>query len=165
MQCKSTAPYARCLRVGIVWSGSASFKANHERRAPLGAFVTAFALPGVQLFSLQKGPSEAELKHLPYAPVIDLAPMLRDFADTAAAVAALDLVIMTDTAVAHLAGALGAPVWVLANFGAYWLWHEDRDDSPWYASLRLFRARIWDDWTGAFDTASAALMRLAAGCG
>lgn len=152
-----------CLRVGIVWSGSTTFGLNHERRVPLRAFVAAFARPGVQMFSLRKGLPAAELWEMPNAPVIDLAPMLLDFADTAAAVVALDLVIMTDSAVAHLAGAMGTPVWVLANFGAYWLWHADRDDSPWYDSLRLFRARTWNDWAGVFAAASVALGGLVAG--
>jgi hypothetical protein len=117
----------------------------------------------VRLFSLQKGPPAAELGQVPDAPVTDLAPMLRDFADTAPAVAALDLVIMADSGVAHLAGALGTPVWVLVNFGAYWLWHEGRDDSPWYDSLRLFRAGAWGEWAGLFDTASVASTAAARG--
>jgi Tfp pilus assembly protein PilF len=147
------------LRVGIVWSGSTTFGANHDRAVPLQMFLQWFALPGVQLYSLQKGPPEAELKDLPNgAPIIDLSPLLGDFADTAAAISELDLVLMTDSAVAHLAGALGKPVWVLLSFVPHWLWLLERSDTPWYRSMRLFRQRAWDDWTGVFDQAAAALI-------
>ncbi len=148
------------LKVGIVWSGSTTFGANHDRAVSLKLFLQWFALPGVQLYSLQKGPPEGELKDLPAgAPIIDLAPLLGDFADTAAAAAQLDLVLMTDSAVAHLTGALGKPVWVLLNFVPHWLWLLERADSPWYPSLRLFRQRAWGDWTGVFDQAAAELLR------
>jgi ADP-heptose:LPS heptosyltransferase len=102
------------------------------------------------------------LKSLPRGgPIIDLDPHLKDFADTAAAVAQLDLVIMTDSAVAHLGGALGKPVWVLLGHNAHWLWLSDRADSPWYPSLRLFRPRAEGDWNYVFDAAGAELMTLA----
>jgi ADP-heptose:LPS heptosyltransferase len=128
----------------------------------LAGFLQAFALPGVQLYSLQKGPPARELAALPGgAPVVDLAAHLDDFADTAAALAALDLVIMTDSAVAHLAGALGKPVWVLLGHGAHWLWLSGRADSPWYPSLRLFRPRAEGDWSFVFDAAAAELMMMA----
>jgi hypothetical protein len=116
------------LKVGIVWSGSVTFGKNHRRAQRLLSFFQACALPGVQLYSLQKGPPVSELTSLPRGgPIIDLDPYLADFADTAAAVAHLDLVIMTDSAVAHLAGALGKPVWVLLGHNAHWLWLLDRD--------------------------------------
>ena len=123
--------------------------------------MQAFALPGVRLYSLQKGPPAKELESSPQGgPVVDLAPHLDDFADTAAAVAQLDLVIMTDSAVAHLAGALGKPVWVLLGHNAHWLWLRDGSDSPWYPSLRLFRPRAEGDWNHVFDGAAAELMGL-----
>jgi hypothetical protein len=154
------------VKVGIVWSGSVTFKKNRERAQSLLRFFQAFALPGVQLFSLQKGPPESELRRLPQGvPIIDLSPHLTDFADTAAAIAHLDLVIMTDSAVAHLAGAMGKPVWLLLGYVAHWLWLLDRTDSPWYPSIRLFRPRAEGDWDYVFDTASAELMKLAAGPG
>lgn len=149
------------LRVGIIWSGSPTFKTNAERSAPLWRFVDSFATPGVALYSLQMGPQRQELAALPDAPVTDLAPHLRDFADTAAVVAALDLVIMTDSAVAHLCGALGRPAWVLLPFSPYWMWGEN-ETSPWYRSLRLFRQPARGDWTSVFDAAGAALMALLA---
>ena len=150
------------LKVGIVWSGSVTFKKNHERAQPLMRFLQAFLVPGVQLYSLQKGPRRKELTALPGGgPMIDLDPLLDDFADTAAAIAQLDLVIMTDSSVAHLAGALGKPVWVLLGHVAHWLWLEGRTDNPWYASMRLFRPRAEGDWTYVFDSAAVELMKIA----
>jgi Flp pilus assembly protein TadD len=152
----------RRLKVGIVWSGSVTFKKNHERAQPLMRFFQAFALPGVQLYGLQKGPREKELAALPRGgPIIDLAADLDDFADTAAAIAQLDLVIMTDSAVAHLAGAMGKPVWLLLGHVAHWLWLLERTDSPWHPSIRLFRPRAEGDWDYVFDSASVELMQLA----
>jgi tetratricopeptide (TPR) repeat protein len=149
------------LKVGIVWSGSVTFGKNHRRAQQLMRFFQAFALPGVQLYSLQKGPPTKELKSLPRGgPIIDLDPYLKDFSDTAAALAQLDLLIMTDSAVAHLGGALGKPVWVLLGHNAHWLWLLDRSDSPWYPSLRLFRPRAEGDWDFVFDTAAAELLAL-----
>ena len=149
------------LKVGIVWSGSVTFGKNQRRAQDLPQFVQAFALPGVQLYSLQKGAPARELDALPRGGcVIDLEPQLQDFADTAAAVSQLDLVIMTDSAVAHLTGGLGKPVWVLLGHNAHWLWLVDRSDSLWYPSIRLFRPRAEGDWDRVFDQASAELMTL-----
>jgi hypothetical protein len=144
------------------WSGSVTFKRNQERAQSLLRFFQGFALPGVQLFSLQKGPPEQELRSLPRGgPIIDLCPLIDDFADTAAAIAGLDLVIMTDSAVAHLAGAMGKPVWVLLGQVAHWLWLQQRTDSPWYPTMRLFRPRAEGGWDYVFDAASVELMALA----
>ena len=145
------------LKIGIVWSGSTAFSANGDRAVGLDRFLRAFSLPGIQLYSLQKGAPASELKSHPAARVIDLDPLIADFADTAAVLEQLDLVIMTDSAVAHLGGALGRPVWVLLNFVSYWLW-QSAPDCPWYPSLRLFRPQRWNDWDGVFDTAAAALL-------
>ena len=125
-------------KVGIVWSGSVTFAANHERRTTLDEMLRALVQPGVQLFSLQKGPPEQELRRRPDAPVIDLAPMLGDFADTAAAVAELDLVVMTDSAVAHLAGALGRQVRPISSWAGYWLWNNNETRHTWYQSVCAF---------------------------
>jgi len=150
------------LKVGIVWSGSVTLKRNQERAQPLLRFFQGFALPGVQLHSLQKGPREKELHALPRGgPIIDLAPLIDDFADAAAAISQLDLIITTDSAVAHLAGSLGKPVWLLLGLWAHWLWLLDRADSPWYPSMRLFRPRGEGDWDYVFDAASTELMALA----
>jgi tetratricopeptide (TPR) repeat protein len=147
------------LKVGIVWSGSTTFKGNPDRAAPLRMFLEAFAMPGVQLYSLQKGPPVAELKALKNAPIIDLAPAMADFADTAAIVAQLDLVIMTDSAVAHLAGAVGTPVWVLLNRAPYWMWGENQITSEWYDSIEFFRQTGWMNWASVFDPAATRLIQ------
>lgn len=148
------------LKVGIVWSGSTTFKGNPDRAAPLRMFLDAFAIPGVQLYSLQKGPPAAELKAVKNASVIDLAPVLDDFADAAAVVSELDLIIMTDSAVAHLAGALEKPVWVMLNRAPYWMWMDEREDSSWYETVKLFRPREWGGWVGVFDRVAAELLML-----
>jgi hypothetical protein len=151
---------SRC-KVGIVWSGSITFKDNRHRAAPLTHFLRFLEVPGVHLFSLQKGPPTAALAALGTdALITDLGPALDDFADTAAVLEALDLVIMTDSAVAHLAGALGRPVWLLLSFMPYWLWGTERADTPWYPTLRLFRQPRRNDWDEVFDRATQALARL-----
>jgi hypothetical protein len=137
--------------VGIVWSGSTTFKGNHDRAVPLRMFLDAFAMPGVQLYSLQKGPPTTELKATEKVPIIDLAPVLDDFADTAAVVSELDLVIMTDSAVAHLAGALGKPVWLMLNYAPYWMWGQGSEDRGWYGSMKFFRQRSWGEWRALLD--------------
>ena len=152
----------RRLKVGIVWSGSVTFKGNAQRAVGLERFLTFAELEGVQLFSLQKGPRAEELERSPARNyIIDLAPLLDDFADAAAAVEGLDLVVMTDSSVAHLAGSLGRPVWNLLPFMAYWLYLDGRSDSPWYPSMRLFRQRTPGDWDGVFAEARTALAELA----
>ncbi len=148
------------LRVGIVWSGSTTFKGNRERAVPLTTFVEFFAQTGVQLYSLQKSPPKEEASILQENAIIDLGPLLGDFADTAAAVSLLDLVIMTDSAVAHLAGALGCPVWVLVGKSPFWIWGGEGQTTPWYDSVRIFRAPAWNAWNSVFDEASGALIDL-----
>jgi hypothetical protein len=150
------------FKLGIVWSGSPTFKGNADRAQPLTRFLDTFALPGVQLYSLQKGPQGRELDAVGKS-VIDLGPHLRDFADTAAMLHHLDLVIMTDTAVAHLCGALGRPVWVLLNHVPHFIWSEACDAAPWYDSVRLFRPKAWNDWNGVYDQAGAALLQVVLG--
>jgi tetratricopeptide (TPR) repeat protein len=149
------------LRVGVVWSGSLTFAGNADRALAPHSLLAHINLPGVQLFSLQKGPASADT--LPglceQFGMVDLAPQLHDFADTAAAVAALDLVVMTDSSVAHLCGALGAPVWVLLAHHAHWLWLTNTDRSPWYASMRFFRQTSHGDWRSALDPLVAALQK------
>ncbi len=116
----------------------------------------------MQLFSLQKGPGVEQLASLPQlSRIVDLGPRLDEhtgaFVDTAAVMKHLDLVITSDTAVAHLAGALGAPVWVALQLSPNWRWLTDRDDSPWYPSMRLFRQVRLGDWTDVFAHVAAAL--------
>jgi len=143
------APAARRLKVGLVWSGSVTFKNNRNRATTLRTFLPLLETPGVAFISLQKGLPIAELHGSGCRGLImDADPVLDDFADTAALLERLDLVIMTDSAVAHLAGALGRPVWVLLCYAADWRWLSERDDSPWYPSMRLYRQKTpgrWDD--------------------
>jgi len=157
------APYENALKVGIVWSGNVRFKANHLRATGLERFLSFAEVPGVQLFSLQKGPRAADLDTIrARAIVVDLAPHLDDFADTAAALEQLDLVIMTDSSVAHLAGALNRPVWNLLAYLPYWLYLRERADSPWNPSMRLFRQPKPGDWDTVFAAAKTALNEFAA---
>ncbi|MBM0741934.1 tetratricopeptide repeat protein [Phormidium sp. CLA17] len=131
------------FKVGLVWAGNPSHRNNRFRSCRLEQFSTLFDLANVTFYSLQKGDAAAELSTLP---VHDVGSQLQDFADTACAIAQLDLIITVDTAVAHLAGALGKPVWVLLAFAPDWRWMLDRDDSPWYPTLRLFRQPHPGDW-------------------
>ena len=157
------APYADRLKVGIVWSGSVTFKGNHLRSASIDRFIPFGEVPGVQLFSLQKGPRAPDLDQIRGRSIIvDLAPHLDDFACTAAAIEGLDLVIMTDSSVAHLTGALDRPVWNMLAYVPYWLYLRDRADSPWNPSMRLFRQPSPGDWDAVFAEVREALTDLAA---
>ncbi len=139
------------LKVGFAWSGSTTFKANRVRSCEVEHFATLFDLPGVSFFALQVGERASELARLPASDAVhDLGPELGDFADTAAAVAALDLVVSVDTALVHLAGAMGKPTWVLLASAASYLWLSEREDSPWYPTVRLFRQPDWGDWDAVF---------------
>ena len=128
-------------RIGIAWAGSPTQANNINRSLHLSACLPLLQVPGVQWFNLQKMDAGAFTDVDPAStPMIDLAPQWSDFADSAAMVTQLDLVITVDTAVAHLAGALGVPVWVLLGPNADWRWLVRRDDSPWYPGvMRLFR--------------------------
>ena len=118
-------------------------------------------MPGVSFVSLQKGRAGAEPPP-PGLALHDWTAELDDFADTAALVAGLDLVVSVDTAVAHLAGALGRPVWLLNRFDSEWRWLLGRSDSPWYPTLRQFRQPSYGDWPGAIAALATALRGLAA---
>jgi ADP-heptose:LPS heptosyltransferase len=112
----------------------------------------------VRFYSLQKGPAAAQIEASePSLKVIDFAAMLTDFADTAALIANLDLVITVDTAIAHLAGALGKPVWVLLPFVPDWRWLLNRDDSPWYPTMRLFRQKASGQWNEVISQVAESL--------
>ena len=151
-------------RVGLVWEGS-SLKRHPEGRAAdrrrsmtLGQFMPLGTLPGNTFVSLQVGDAAAQTAApSPGLAVHDFTAELTDFADTAALISGLDLVITVDTAVAHLAGTLGKPVWILTQFDADWRWLLHRDDSPWYPSARLFRQSSFGDWPGVIAEVAAAL--------
>jgi Tfp pilus assembly protein PilF len=146
------------FRVGIIWSGSLTFKGNAQRRASLGDFLALAEVPGVELYSLQKGPLEKDIADYGAGALLtDVGGRVRDFAETAAALEALDLVVMTDSSVAHLAGILGVPVWNLLNLVPYWLYMTEREDTPWYPSMRLFRQRAYGEWEPVFARVRRAL--------
>ncbi|NJN62380.1 MAG: hypothetical protein HC795_13370 [Coleofasciculaceae cyanobacterium RL_1_1] len=148
------------LRVGIVWSGSSTRDRDDERSCGLDALLPLLTTPNVTFFSLQKDPLPRDRQRLLSLGVIDLDPFLLDFSDTAAFVAGLDLVISVDTAVVHLAGALGKPVWVALAAVADWRWLTNREDSPWYPQARLFRQPQAGDWRSVVDSMRLALAKL-----
>lgn len=151
------------FRVGIIWSGSTTFARNRKRATTADRFIPFAEVPGVQLYSLQKGPCEGELATVGGKGLVhELGPHVCDFADTAAILKHLDLVIMTDSAVAHLAGSVGCPVWNLLCYYPYWLYLTDREDSPWYKSMRLLRQETPGDWDGLFARTKAELAKAAA---
>ncbi|MHB8620887.1 MAG: tetratricopeptide repeat protein, partial [Chloroflexota bacterium] len=149
------------LKVGLAWAGEPGNAGDRKRSTTLRSLAPLAAVPGVSFVSLQKGAAAAQLAE-PDQPVqaLDLSARLADFRETAAVVQNLDLVISVDTAVAHLAGALGRPVWILLPFSADWRWLAGRDDSPWYPTARLVRQRRAGDWAGAAARAAAALAEL-----
>jgi tetratricopeptide (TPR) repeat protein len=140
------------LQVGIVWQGNPHYVRDRSRSFRLAQFEVISRVAGVRLISLQKGYGSEQLADLAGRfEVTDLGSRLGDLMDTAAAMENLDLVICVDSAVAHLAGALGVPAWVALPFSADWRWLTDRDDNPWYPSMRLFRQKRWGDWDEVFE--------------
>jgi hypothetical protein len=153
-------PAKNWLKVGIVWSGRPEHGNNRNRSCAITQFLHFRRIPGVAFFSLQKGPQVAELAQLEgRLKVEDLSGRLTDLAETAYIIGQLDLVIAVDTAVAHLAGALGHPVWTLLSFAADWRWLRDREDSPWYPTMRLFRQPKPGDWEAVFVRLSQELKK------
>jgi Glycosyltransferase family 9 (heptosyltransferase) len=147
------------LKVGIAWQGNPSVERliwARGRSIPLAALAPLAALPGVSLVSLQKGAGAEQLLQVPFRQhVLDLGPEFDGgpdaFLDAAAVMASLDLVICSDTSIAHLAGSLGRPVWTLLHTTPDWRWLLGRTDSPWYSTMRLFRQSGggWGDSVGA----------------
>jgi Flp pilus assembly protein TadD len=155
---KLKSPPKTRLKVGIVWAGNVISRNFRIRTCGLQSFFPLLETPGVAFYSLQVGSRSQELAALPASiQVQDLSGQLRDFTDTATVIAQLDLVITIDTSVAHLAGALGKPVWVLLPFVADWRWMLRREDSPWYPTMRLFRQESLGDWSGVMARVAEAL--------
>jgi hypothetical protein len=153
----------RALRVGLVWRGNPRHEADDLRSIPLAVLAPLLDVPGIAWFSLQVGEAAHEIAVSAWAGrIVDLAPRLPDFAATAAAVAALDHVVSVDTAVAHLAGALGTPVWTLVAEANDWRWLARRSDTPWYASMRLLRQHRGRNWQPAVEAAKKGLAARAA---
>jgi tetratricopeptide (TPR) repeat protein len=161
------------LRVGLVWSGGLqpnrpeTWSVNARRNIPL-ARLACLRLHGIEFYSLQKGqPAESELADLKAKrwdgpEIMDYIHLQQNFDDTAALVENLDLVISVDTSTAHLAGALGKPVWLLNRFDSSWHWLCNRADSPWYPTVRIYRQKTAGDWDGVVQDVRADLMQLAA---
>ncbi len=137
------------LKIGITWAGSKTNKRNFERSCSIESFKTLTKVPNVQLYSLQMEQPDG-IQDTDNDDIIDLSHEISDFTDTAAILMNLDLVITVDTAVAHLAGALGRPVWLLLPFFPDWRWMLEGDNTPWYPSLRLFRQPSRGDWNSVF---------------
>jgi len=151
------------LRVGLVWAGNPSHKNDRNRSCRLATLTPLAQIPHVALFSLQTGPAAAQLNQLPPGIVVqDVGRALSDFADTAAVLEHLDLVITVDTAVAHLAGAMGKPVWTLIPFAPDWRWGQHHPQTPWYPTMRLFRQPAPQAWEPVCQDLAAALRALVA---
>jgi tetratricopeptide (TPR) repeat protein len=150
------------FKIGIIWQGNANPDADMARAMSLVSFAPIAALPNVRLVSLQKGFGEEQIGALPASMKVETLGGDFDsgkdaFVDTAAAMASLDLIISCDTSVAHLAGALGRPVWVALKKDAEWRWLRDRADSPWYPTMRLFRQKRHGEWPSVFEAMTAAI--------
>ena len=153
------------FRIGIAWQGNPANPGDSHRSIPLAQFAILARIPGVRLISLQKGPGTQQLSGIAESfPVLDLASRLDEtsgaFMDTAAVMMNLDLVITSDTAVAHLAGALGVPVWMALPLAPDWRWLLQREDSPWYPTMRLFRQARFGDWKDVFERIAEAVRQL-----
>jgi tetratricopeptide (TPR) repeat protein len=157
---------APTFKIGIAWQGSRSNTFDRTRSFPLHHFEPIADVPGVRLISLQKGDGTEQIDELagrfPVAELVDRGAGeedTRDFLSTAAVMSQLDLVITPDSSVAHLAGGLGVPVWIALPMAAEWRWLIDRDDSPWYPTMRLFRQRRHRDWDDVFQRMAQVLRR------
>jgi Flp pilus assembly protein TadD len=154
------------LRVGIVWAGSPGHKNDRNRSMRVEQFAALANVSNVEFHSLQKGPAAEQSSTPPRGfGLIDRTGQLADFADTAALIANLDLVISVDTSVVHLAGAMGKPVWVLLPLAPDWRWMLDREDTPWYPTIRLFRQDASGEWEGVVHRIAIALRAQQAGLG
>jgi len=152
------------LRVGVCWAGNLENIPLRHRACQLAQLAPVLHQPGVHLYGLQKGPSAADIDKLqPALQFQNFGNKFEDFTDTAAMIANLDLVITIDTAVAHLAGAMGKPVWMMLSFPPDFRWLLEREDCPWYPSMRIIRQRRPNDWEHVFARVRDDLTRLAAG--
>ena len=150
------------FKIGICWMGDlAHLKGHNGRFFSVDCFEPLSKLPNVRLISLQKGDGEKQLKSLPAGMTVETpGDDWKTFADTAAIMKTLDLVITTDTVIANLAGAIGVPTWVAIEYVPDWKWMFDRPDSPWYPTIRLFRQKTDGDWNGVFEDIRRALVTM-----
>ena len=149
------------LKVGLAWAGNPRFESDGTRSLNLRQLTPLAGARGVKFYSLQKGAAGEQAKNPPVGlELVDLGPKLNDFADTAAVMSLLDLIITTDTSVPHLAGALARPVWAMLQFVPDFRWLLEREDSPWYPTMRLFRQRSAGDWDGVIGRVAESLLSL-----
>ncbi|HSQ82779.1 MAG TPA: glycosyltransferase family 9 protein, partial [Casimicrobiaceae bacterium] len=147
-------------RIGVAWSGSPHNANDRRRSLPLSALAPLFALPGIAWFSLQKGEGAEQVLQVPAAAsALALLEARNDLEGTAALIDALDVIVSVDTSIAHLAGALGKPVFILLPFAPDWRWGTVGDTTPWYPTARLFRQRTTGDWASAVTALREALAR------
>lgn len=150
------------LSIGLCWQGNSDYRFNSKRDCELSYFLSLLDYRDVSLVSLQKALSPSDREILQYSDIVNLGEVVDDFTDTAAIIANLDLVITVDTAIAHLAGAMGQPVWTLLRYETEWRHPRDRTVSPWYPSMRLFRQAKPGDWDSVFTQVHEALHALLA---
>ena len=153
------------FRIGIAWQGNPKGSAEKGRSAPLACFAPLARIAGVRLISLQKGPGLDQLDRLPAGMVVETLGADFDtgpdaFLDTAAVMMGLDLIVTIDTAIGHLAGAHGRPVWLALQAVPHWVWMLEREDTPWYPEMRLFRQSSRGDWREVFERMAAKLEQL-----
>jgi uncharacterized protein (TIGR03032 family) len=156
----------RKLKIGLNWQGNPTFYWDHNRSIPLKHYLKLLQVPGLSFVSLQKGHGELQIPEHSETlglTIFDDRDADGTFLDTSAILAHLDLVITSDTSMAHLVGALGRPVWVLLGTGADWRWQLDRTDCVWYPTMRLFRQKTEGDWASVLDEVMAELRRVQAG--
>ncbi len=146
------------LKVGLAWAGSPGNRNDHRRSCPLHHWLPLLNLPEVEFYNLYKGPRLREMQTLfQQGKIQNLSERMRTFAETAALITQLDLVISVDSAPVHLTGALGKPAWVLLSCASDWRWLQNRQDSPWYPTVRIFRQSQFQDWDGVMAEVAAAL--------
>jgi len=151
------------LKVGLVWAGNnrpGEGTVSLHRNLPVEALKPLLTVPGISLVNLQMGDTGTLAALLPERPPLDLMDEIRDFADTAALIQGLDLVLTVDTAVAHLAGALGKPVWMFQRLNSDWRWLTNRNDSPWYPTMRIYQQTTLGDWATVIAAMTADLEAL-----
>ncbi|NDV02517.1 tetratricopeptide repeat protein [Pseudoroseicyclus tamaricis] len=158
-----TAPHRGAFRVGVVWTGSLTYRGNAQRSFPHERLHDLLDVPGLRMFSLYKGPKLKEFREDGTAALIpDFGGSERDFADNAAMMKEMDLILTSDTATAHVAGSLGVPVWLLLHTDPFWLWRPSGERTPWYPSMRLVRQSAPGDWAEVFARLKPELAALAA---
>lgn len=158
------APHRDALKVGVVWCGSVTYRGNVYRSFSHRLLHRLIDLPGVQLFSLYKGP-ELEAFHADGTAgfIVDAGGSDSDFADCAAMMQEMDLIVTSDTVTAHLAGSLGLRVWTLLHTDAFWLWQIAQEETPWYPGMRLIRQERPRDWESVMERVRADLIAMRAG--